>query len=213
MWERLAARGLDPPQKRERSEQRAVRTGGEPIGIKWFVYDRHTLSERITVHYIMSGVVATPAVTQAQLDQEEDNYFDDLEAELLGEERNGIGYGGGKSKGNVGDFTDKINLSARVQNDITKSERKGDKKSSHYGRDDRATSEQVMDPRTRLILFKLLNSGYLTEIDGTYLLHASYDINTSYTYGNIIRCIQAASVPAKRQTSTMQRVKMVKSSP
>jgi hypothetical protein len=28
----------------------------------------------------------------------------------------------------------------------------------------RATSEQVMDPRTRLILFKLLSNGFLNEI-------------------------------------------------
>jgi len=31
---------------------------------------------------------------------------------------------------------------------------------------DRATVEQVMDPRTRMILFKLLNRGFITEIDG-----------------------------------------------
>ena len=31
---------------------------------------------------------------------------------------------------------------------------------------DRATIEQVMDPRTRMILFKLLNKGFMSEIDG-----------------------------------------------
>lgn len=31
---------------------------------------------------------------------------------------------------------------------------------------DRATVEQVMDPRTRMILFKLLNRGTITEING-----------------------------------------------
>lgn len=31
---------------------------------------------------------------------------------------------------------------------------------------DRATSEQVMDPRTRMILFKLLNRGTIKQIDG-----------------------------------------------
>lgn len=31
---------------------------------------------------------------------------------------------------------------------------------------DRATAEQVMDPRTRMILFKLLNRGMITEING-----------------------------------------------
>ena len=36
----------------------------------------------------------------------------------------------------------------------------------HTGRDDRATVEQVMDPRTRMILFKLLSTGFLEEIHG-----------------------------------------------
>jgi len=31
---------------------------------------------------------------------------------------------------------------------------------------DRATVEQVMDPRTRMILFKLLNRGFISEVDG-----------------------------------------------
>ena len=31
---------------------------------------------------------------------------------------------------------------------------------------DRATTEQVLDPRTRMILFKLLNRGFITEING-----------------------------------------------
>ncbi len=37
---------------------------------------------------------------------------------------------------------------------------------NHTGRDDRATTEQVMDPRTRMILFKLLSTGFLDEIHG-----------------------------------------------
>ncbi|KAI9905354.1 hypothetical protein PsorP6_013569 [Peronosclerospora sorghi] len=36
----------------------------------------------------------------------------------------------------------------------------------HTGRDDRATTEQVLDPRTRMILFKLLSHGVVTEING-----------------------------------------------
>eukprot|EP01029_Cantina_marsupialis_P002804 TRINITY_DN12671_c0_g1_i1.p1 TRINITY_DN12671_c0_g1~~TRINITY_DN12671_c0_g1_i1.p1 ORF type:complete len:566 (-),score=240.17 TRINITY_DN12671_c0_g1_i1:174-1871(-) len=36
----------------------------------------------------------------------------------------------------------------------------------HTGRDDRATTEGVMDPRTRMIVFKLLNRGFLQEING-----------------------------------------------
>jgi RIO kinase 1 len=38
--------------------------------------------------------------------------------------------------------------------------------SKNQGRDDRATTEQVMDPRTRLILFKMLDRGLFEEIHG-----------------------------------------------
>ena len=31
---------------------------------------------------------------------------------------------------------------------------------------DRATAEQVMDPRTRMILFKLMNRGFISQING-----------------------------------------------
>lgn len=36
----------------------------------------------------------------------------------------------------------------------------------HTGRDDRATTEQVLDPRTRMILYKMLNHGIVAEING-----------------------------------------------
>lgn len=36
----------------------------------------------------------------------------------------------------------------------------------HTGRDDRATTENVMDPRTRFILYQMLNRGQLKEING-----------------------------------------------
>ena len=54
-------------------------------------------------------------------------------------------------------FTGKIYVG---QYDLEKSSGKVRDKS------DRATVEQVMDPRTRMILFKLLNKGFITEIDG-----------------------------------------------
>ncbi|CAM9393089.1 unnamed protein product, partial [Discosporangium mesarthrocarpum] len=53
-----------------------------------------------------------------------------------------------------------------VLNDIRRSDKSTQKQSRHTGRDDRATAEQVMDPRTRLILFKLLNRGFIQHIDG-----------------------------------------------
>lgn len=72
-------------------------------------------------------------------------------------------------------FTNKINvdkyemphLSNAVANSLLESSRKTDNdrlrvKDKH----DRATVEQVLDPRTRMILFKLLNKGAITEING-----------------------------------------------
>jgi len=108
---------------------------------------------------------------QVDDEEEDDDDFgelDTLESVLLREEGAGFAQsGGGGGGGHVGQgIGRKLNLSARVQNEITSSEKKGEKRASHQGRDDRATSEQVLDPRTRLILFKLLNSGYLNEIDG-----------------------------------------------
>ena len=107
-----------------------------------------------------------------------DYSFDALESMLL----NDGSYTGG-AKGSIGgtDFGKKINLSTRVENDITRSEKKGEKRVNDCGRDDRATSEQVLDPRTRLILFKLLNNGFLSAIDGC--LSTGKEANVYYARG------------------------------
>lgn len=94
-----------------------------------------------------------------------DKGFYELEAILLKDDL----YGNKSSNNQYQDFHNKLNLSTKVQNDITRSEKKGEKRASYYGRDDRATSEQVLDPRTRMILFKLLSNGFLIEIDGIIL--------------------------------------------
>ena len=60
----------------------------------------------------------------------------------------------------------KVNLSHRTFNEVVNSEDKKQGKDRNQGRDDRATTEQVMDPRTRMILFKLLNRGIFEEIHG-----------------------------------------------
>ena len=59
-----------------------------------------------------------------------------------------------------------IKASQSALNAIVRSEKSGEKRASYQGRDDRATTEQVLDPRTRLILFKLLSNGFFTSIDG-----------------------------------------------
>eukprot|EP01038_Epipyxis_sp_PR26KG_P015796 gene15796-21393_t len=99
-----------------------------------------------------------------------DDYYDDetsfhgAEAMLLKDE---FSYST-KSNSNFNqDFSKKVNLSNHIQNDIIRVEKKSEKKANQfYGKDDRATSEQVLDPRTRLIIFKLLNNGFLDIIDG-----------------------------------------------
>ena len=60
----------------------------------------------------------------------------------------------------------KVNLSQRAHADVRNSETALQGKTRNQGRDDRATTEQVMDPRTRMILFKLLNRGLFEEIHG-----------------------------------------------
>ncbi len=49
---------------------------------------------------------------------------------------------------------------------MDKYEGKGDVSKKIKDKQDRATAEQVMDPRTRMILFKLLNRGFIKEING-----------------------------------------------
>ncbi len=59
-----------------------------------------------------------------------------------------------------------ITLSNRAANDVRRGELKQHGEARIQGRDDRATTEQVMDPRTRLVLFKLLSRGAIEEING-----------------------------------------------
>lgn len=63
-------------------------------------------------------------------------------------------------------FDKRVNLSQSAMNDVRRGERKQQGQNRHQGRDDRSTTEQVMDPRTRLILFKMLSRGTFDEING-----------------------------------------------
>lgn len=60
-----------------------------------------------------------------------------------------------------------MNLSHAVKNAVTKMEHlESTKRTLTTDRNDRATTEQCLDPRTRLILFKLISRGFLEQIDG-----------------------------------------------
>jgi len=67
-----------------------------------------------------------------------------------------------QSKVNLADMSHSVHTSVQKMRalEVTNT------KSRHQGRDDRATSEQVLDPRTRLILFKLVSTAFVDKIDG-----------------------------------------------
>jgi len=86
-----------------------------------------------------------------------------------------------------------LNSSHKVSNAVTKMQNlETTKRKSHTGRDDRATSEQCLDPRTRLILFRMLSSGFLQLIDGC--LSTGKEANVYYAKaGRIVEKQQAAA--------------------
>lgn len=104
-------------------------------------------------------------------EEEDDDYddadlYDELEEELAG---GGVLSLANTNKGSnmSGAGSAKMNLSHSVSNSVTKMQQlETSKQTSHTGRDDRATSEQCLDPRTRLLLFRLLSTGFLELIDG-----------------------------------------------
>jgi len=104
--------------------------------------------------------------------------FAELESFLLQDD---AAFGGSASK--AINMSHKINtgMAKHAENDIVRSEKKSEKRCNNIGRDDRATSEQVLDPRTRLILFKLLANGFISEIDGC--LSTGKEANVYYAKG------------------------------
>ncbi|XP_005191909.2 serine/threonine-protein kinase RIO1-like [Musca domestica] len=67
---------------------------------------------------------------------------------------------------NVEKYDPTTNMSAQAANRLVSFDSKQDNKIKIRDKHDRATAEQVMDPRTRMILFKLLNRGLIQEING-----------------------------------------------
>lgn len=94
-------------------------------------------------------------------DDDDDYYYDEDELTGVATGRTALNMGGQQQT------TSKMNLSHTVSVQVSKmQDLETHKRTLTTGRDDRATSEQVLDPRTRLILFKLLSRGFLEAIDG-----------------------------------------------
>jgi RIO kinase 1 len=145
-------------------------------------------------------------------DDFEDDMYDDLEEELTGGgalpssmSGSGTGFSGAAAK---------MNLSHSVSNSVTKMEQmETSKRASHTGRDDRATSEQCLDPRTRLLLFRMLSTGFLQLIDGC--LSTGKEANVYYAKAG--RSAQPAqqrgpAIPSEANQVTEYAIKIYKTS-
>lgn len=102
-------------------------------------------------------------------DDDDDYYYDqDDDAPLAA---GGKSIKGGASAAAVTAMSDpRLNTTAishAVRNSVNAMQHlEAHKRTMHTDRNDRATSEQVLDPRTRLILFKMLSTGFLEKLDG-----------------------------------------------
>lgn len=139
-------------------------------------------------------------------DYDEDEDYEDDYHDASGE-RGKVSVGGGLGSALEKNLTSgKMNISQRMTNQITNADTVAGKRgANHTGRDDRATSEQVMDPRTRLMLFKLLNSGFLSEIDGC--LSTGKEANVYYAKSG-----KAESNPKGVETFSEYAIKVFKTS-
>jgi len=128
-----------------------------------------------------ASLIAAEVVDDEDEDEVEGgDELDDLEADLLGE---GGNYHQSDTLSSLEHkFNKKLNISQSVTNELKKSEAVQGKRILHTGRDDRATTEQCLDPRTRYILFKMLNKGFLSEINGC--LSTGKEANVYYGINN-----------------------------
>lgn len=115
--------------------------------------------------------LATESPAPEYDDDDEDDMFDLDDEELLSSgcksSLKNLSAGAGPSVSSSRINLDSKKMSHAVSNAVTKMQHlESSKRKSHTGRDDRATSEQCLDPRTRLILFRMLSNGFLELIDG-----------------------------------------------
>ena len=142
--------------------------------------DDFIASMRAKMMLLASDSSQSPIDTDAQTPEPiEDDYYDEENTFDLDEDEDMMLPSSIKSSLNKSSSggassisSDRINLDSKkmshaVSNAVTKMQHlESSKRKSHTGRDDRATSEQCLDPRTRLILFRMLSNGFLELIDG-----------------------------------------------
>jgi len=98
------------------------------------------------------------------LDDDEDYYaYDDDDAPVVAVAQQV----GNNVHSNNNSSSKHMNFSHSVSNSVTKYQHlEQTKRTLTTDRNDRATTEQCLDPRTRLILFKLISRGFLEQVDG-----------------------------------------------
>eukprot|EP00934_Nitzschia_sp_Nitz4_P007105 Nitzschia sp. Nitz4//scaffold35_size145790//132033//133842//NITZ4_003058-RA/size145790-augustus-gene-0.93-mRNA-1//1//CDS//3329549208//7095//frame0 len=123
-------------------------------------------------------------------DDDEDWNDQDLEFLYASSDGPAMGGGGGGGGGSaLASVAKKMNVSHAVANTVSKMQAmETHKRTLHTSRDDRATSEQCLDPRTRLMLFKLLSNGLLEEIDGC--LSTGKEANVYYAKAGVKNTVQ-----------------------
>jgi len=101
-------------------------------------------------------------------DFDEDDEYGDDEVDVEDDVVNKFSAAASKLLSKDHDASVTVSVSHRVATSIQKMQAMEEqaKRTLTCGRDDRATSEQVLDPRTRLVLFKLLNTGLFDTLQG-----------------------------------------------
>lgn len=145
-------------------------------------------------------------------DDEDEDFYDDFDEDLAS------GGAHSSSRSNMATSlaaashnTSKMNLSHSVSNSVEKMQQlelyKG---KSHTGRDDRATSEQCLDPRTRLLLFRLLSTGFLELIDGC--LSTGKEANVYYAKAGSNKTASGPAIVFEASHVTEYAIKIYKTS-
>lgn len=131
-------------------------------------------------------------------DYDDDDYYDYVDDPLAG----GGAASSSLSLSTLSSTSSKnMNLSHSVANSVAKMEvLETHKRTLNQGRDDRATMEQVLDPRTRMILFKLLSRGFLEKVDGC--LSTGKEANVYYAKAGTQKPTGAASASSSSTAST-----------
>lgn len=182
----------------EKSNDNAAASKDEKISSSISVVDsiKNSFTAALPIHAIAAAADIT--------DDEEDDDFQDEDEHYYGydDEDAPVASGGGGGGGSAGASSSKhMNFSHSVQNNVTKIQHlEQTKRTLTTDRNDRATTEQCLDPRTRLILFKLISRGFLEHVDGC--LSTGKEANVYFAKAGKAAAAVTATLIAHDETSS-----------